>query len=208
MDTEGNIAMIILAAGESKRMNGVKQLLPWKNTSLLGNAIEQGLNSNVNEVYVVLGANSEKIEDSISKYPVQIIKNNNWIRGMGSSISSALEYFKNNTLNYKAVLITLSDQPLIDAAYFNLLIHHSSSNKEKIIASNTNNKPSVPAIFDDYYFGKLSQLNQDKGAKELLKTVYNDIFIVNTKINMVDVDTESTYKEIYNSYGRCCKPYK
>ncbi|MBG7631334.1 MAG: NTP transferase domain-containing protein, partial [Bacteroidetes bacterium] len=58
MKTEGNIAMLILAAGESKRMNGIKQLLPWKNTTLLGNAIEQGLNSNVNLVYVVLGANS------------------------------------------------------------------------------------------------------------------------------------------------------
>ena len=32
MKTEGNIAMLILAAGESKRMNDIKQLLPWKNT--------------------------------------------------------------------------------------------------------------------------------------------------------------------------------
>lgn len=208
MDPGESIAMIILAAGESKRMDCVKQLLPWKNTTLLGNAIEQGLNSKVSDVYVVLGANSEKIEESISNHPVKIIKNNNWKKGMGSSISCALAYFKINKLNYKAVLITLADQPLIDAAYFNLLIHHSSTDKENIIASNTNNKPSVPAVFDNSYFEKLSQLNQDKGAKELLKTVSNDIFIVNTKINMVDVDTENAYLEIYNNFGNSDKSSK
>ena len=208
MDIEENIAMLILAAGESKRMNGIKQLLPWKKTSLLGNTIEHALNSNVNEVYVVLGANSEKIKESIAKYPVQIIKNNNWKKGMGTSISCALEYFKINNLNYKAVLITLADQPLIDAKYYNLLILYFSTNKEKIIASSTNNKPSVPAIFDNSYFEKLSQLNQDKGAKELLKTVPNDIFIVNTKINMVDVDTEDAYVEIYNNFGNSGKSSK
>lgn len=200
METEGNIAMLILAAGESKRMNGIKQLLPWKNTTLLGNAIEQGLNSNVNVVYVVLGANSEKIEETISKYPVQIIKNNNWKKGMGGSISSAFAYFKENKLDYKAVLITLADQPLIEATYYNLLILHFSTNKERIIASKTNNRPSVPAIFDGYYFEKLSQLNNDKGAKDLLRSVPNDIFIVNAKVNLVDVDTEATYKEICNIY--------
>ena len=35
MKTEGNIAMLILAAGESKRMNDIKQLLPWKKTNHL-----------------------------------------------------------------------------------------------------------------------------------------------------------------------------
>lgn len=200
MKTEGNIAMLILAAGESKRMNGIKQLLPWKKTTLLGNAIEQGLNSNVNLVYVVLGANSEKIEDTISKYPVQIIKNNNWKKGMGGSISGAFAYFKENKLDYKSILITLADQPLIEADYYNLLIHHSFNNKERIIASKTNNRPSVPAIFDGYYFEKLSQLNKDKGAKDLLRSVPNDIFIVNAKVNLVDVDTEATYKEICNIY--------
>lgn len=202
MDAEGKIAMLILAAGESKRMNGVKQLLPWKNTTLLGNAIEQGLNSKVCEVYVVLGANSERIKESISKYPVQIIKNNNWENGMGSSISGALAFLKSNKLNYKAVLITLADQPLIDMDYYNLLIHHSVIGKERIIASNTNNKPSVPAIFNRYYFKNLSRLNKDKGAKDLLKSVSNDVFIVNAKVNLIDIDTASAYKEIYNSYGR------
>ena len=62
MDKKGNIAMVILAAGAATRMQAIKQLLPWKKTTLLGNAIEQGLQSNVDKVYVVLGANASKIK--------------------------------------------------------------------------------------------------------------------------------------------------
>ena len=54
------IATIILAAGESKRMDGIKQLLPWKDSTLLGHAITQSLQSSTNEIYVVLGAKDRK----------------------------------------------------------------------------------------------------------------------------------------------------
>lgn len=50
------IAMLILAAGGSSRMEGIKQLLSWNNSTLLGSAITTGLNSDVKDVFVVLGA--------------------------------------------------------------------------------------------------------------------------------------------------------
>jgi len=196
---EESIAMIILAAGASKRMSCTKQILPWKNTTLLGNAIEKGLDSNINQVYVVLGAHSKLIEESISKYPVQIIINNKWQKGIGSSISCALEFFKLNKLTYKSVLVSLGDMPLIEVDYYNLLIKYSSAKKERIIASNINNKPSVPAVFDNCYFEKLLHLNSDKGAKDIMRSVPDDVFIINANVNFVDVDTEIAYKEILYS---------
>ena len=51
-----NIAVVILAAGESSRMQQSKQLLPWGTSTLLGNAINEALESNSEKVYVVLGA--------------------------------------------------------------------------------------------------------------------------------------------------------
>ena len=175
MDKKGNIAMVILAAGAATRMQAIKQLLPWKKTTLLGNAIEQGLQSNVDKVYVVLGANASKIKKQILNYPIQIIEHKNWQLGIGSSIACAIKYFKENKLNYNSVLITLADQPLINAAYYNLLIAQSLTYKERIIASNIHHKPSVPAIFDAYFFDKLAQLNEDKGAKQLMQAVSDDV---------------------------------
>ncbi len=62
-DKKPNIPILILAAGESKRMGErVKQLLPWNNTTLLENAFRQATESQVEDVFVVLGANNEFIK--------------------------------------------------------------------------------------------------------------------------------------------------
>lgn len=196
------IAILILAAGESKRMNGIKQLLPWKNTTLLGNAIEQAIQSKTNAVYVVLGANADRIAPTIAQYQVQTIENINWKNGLGNSIAAGVHYIKENQSDYDAILITLADQPLLTADYYNLLIDNFVQNKAKIIASETNNSPCVPAIFDAVYFEKLSQLNQDQGAKEILLAAQNDLYVVRADTNLIDVDSQSDYEKIYDSFGK------
>lgn len=196
------IAILILAAGESKRMNGIKQLLPWKNTTLLGNAIEQAIQSKANAVYVVLGANANQITPTIAHYNIQTIENANWKNGLGNSIAAGVKEIKDNQGDYDAILITLADQPFLTADYYNLLIDNYVQNKAKIIASETNNSPSVPAIFDAVYFEKLSQLNQDQGAKKILLAAQNEMYLLRTDANLVDVDTQSAYEKIYDSFGK------
>jgi molybdenum cofactor cytidylyltransferase len=196
------IAILILAAGESKRMNSIKQLLPWKNTTLLGNAIQQAIQSKGNQVYVVLGANANRIAPTIAHYKVQTIENKNWKNGLGNSIGCGVNFLKENQGDYDAILITLPDQPLLNTDYYNELIDKYSQKKAKIIASETNNSPCVPAIFDAVYFEKLSQLNQDRGAKEILLAAQNEVYVVRANANLVDVDTQIEYEKVYNSFGK------
>ena len=196
------IAILILAAGESKRMNGIKQLLPWKNTSLLGNAIEQALQSKGDQVYVVLGANANRIEPSLTHYNIQTIENKNWKNGLGNSIAAGVQYIKENKQHYNAILITLADQPLIDAAYYNVLIAGYSQKLARIIASETNNNSSVPAIFDAIYFDQLSQLDQDKGAKEILIAAQKEVYRLPAAANLMDIDTTSAYEQLFSSFGK------
>ena len=196
------IALLILAAGESKRMNGIKQLLPWKNTSLLGHTIAQALEAKASQVYVVLGAHANKIAPTIAHYNIQTIENTNWKNGLGNSIAAGVKYIKETQEPYDAILITLADQPLIDAAYYNQLIAAYTDKKAKIIASQTNNRPSVPALFDAAYFDQLCLLNQDKGAKEILLAAQNDLYVMPADTNLIDVDTQSDYEKIYDSFGK------
>lgn len=196
------IALLILAAGESKRMNGIKQVLPWKNTTLLGNAIEQAIQSKGNAVSVVLGANANEIAPTIAHYQVQTIENTNWKKGLGNSIAVGVQYIKENERQCDAILITLADQPLVTSDYYNRLIDHYVQKEAKIIASETNNRPSVPALFDALYFDKLSQLHQDQGAKEILLAAQNELYVLRADTNLMDVDTPSVYEELYNNYGK------
>jgi CTP:molybdopterin cytidylyltransferase MocA len=83
-----------------------------------------------------------------------------------------------------------------------LLIDEYAKNEAKIIASETNNSPCVPAIFDVVYLESLAQLNQDKGAKEIMIAAQKEVYMLHSKINLTDLDTTSAYEELYNSFGR------
>ncbi len=194
--------MVILAAGASSRMGYPKQLLPWKETTLLGYAIEQGVNSNADSIFVVLGANFKSITDKIDNHKITIIENSNWSLGMGSSIACAMEYIKRKNIHFNAILFTLVDQPLIEFNHFNILINSFLINNNNIIATQIKSRAGVPAIFGLSYFKALSNLNKDIGAKEIIAANMNDVLMVKTENLNVDIDTKISYKILYDKYGK------
>lgn len=195
------IAMIILAAGESKRMDAIKQLLPWKNTTLLGYTIEQGLVSDVDSVFVILGANSKSILNKIDQTDIVIINNQNWQKGMGTSIACAMHYFEKESLKFAAVLITLIDQPLLDAKHYNKLIYSYIKTYKNIISTKIKSKTGVPAIIDYKYFEELSMLDQNFGAKKVIAANLQDVYSINSYSLNVDIDTKETYDSLFGIYG-------
>ncbi len=88
------IAIVILAAGASKRMPEIKQLLPWKQTTLIGHVIEQCIASKAAETFVVLGAHADEISKVITNQKAHILFNEKWEQGMGTSIAAAMRYFR------------------------------------------------------------------------------------------------------------------
>ena len=54
-------AILMLAAGASERMGRPKQLLPYKNTTLLGHCLSQAAGIEDTDLYLVLGAFHEEI---------------------------------------------------------------------------------------------------------------------------------------------------
>lgn len=188
------IAALILAAGMSSRMGTAKQLLPYKQTTLLGWAIENAIKSEVNAVYCVLGANAKEITATISKHPIQIIHNTNYQKGLSSSIISGIEHIK--TLAYDATLIMLCDQPNVNSKYINTLLSEFKSKPNYIIASLYKNVKGVPAIFPKEQFPKLLNLKDDKGAKLLLNASNNSVIAIETPIDLFDIDTPEDYRNL------------
>lgn len=193
--------MVILSAGASTRMKTIKQLLPWKHTTLLGNAIEQGLASKVDSVFVVLGANKEKIIPTIKGYNIEIIENDHWQLGLGKSIACAVEFLNNSPTQFDGVLIALADQPLLTNVHYNELVAEFLEKDNGIVATQQKETMGVPVIFSDTYFESLAELNQDNGAKALIKESLNDVCFVDAKGMAVDVDNMDSYKELYFKYG-------
>lgn len=195
MTKKPNIAILILAAGASNRMGVTKQLLPWKHTTLLEHTIETVLKLNIENMFVVLGANIELIHSKIKSYPIEIIHNINWQNGLGSSIACGVKYIQNLAKTSDGVLIVLADQPFIDVTHLNILIESFFNKKSKIVTTSYNkDKEGVPAIFDASYFKELSNLNDDFGAKELIKN--NKTLSVKASNKIMDIDTKTEYEKL------------
>lgn len=201
MDDKQNIAILILAAGNSSRMGErIKQVLPWKTSTLLGNAVDQASASVANTTYVVLGASEEFIKAEVQLDKVVTIQNRNWENGLGSSIAAGLEYFLAKSLSHDAVLIILADQPLIDTNYLNKMMGNWKGNPSKIITTQYESRSGVPAIFGKEYFEELKNLNKDFGAKEIIASHYDVILALDPKGKEIDIDSWETYQDLIRQF--------
>ncbi len=186
------IALLILAAGKSSRMGDIKQLLPYKETCILGKVIESALESEEKDIHVVLGANASVIKNKIKKYPIKYIINENYERGLSSSILCGIKTLS----SYDAVLISLGDQPKIDAIYLNKMISFFKKNKNCIVTSEYDDFNGVPAIFPKLFYTDLLKIKGDKGAKQLLNSKLNYIKSMGSSEKLLDIDTPEDYQKL------------
>ena len=179
-------------------MGTPKQLLKWGNSTLLANAIQTVLKLSVKEVIVVLGANYDAIKKEIDHFPITILNNKNWQKGLGKSLAFGIEYIESSNQNIDSCLLALADQPLIDAEFLNNLIVAYYENNNSIIATAyKEGKYGVPVIFDKQHFKELLTLNDDKGAKHILDKHKLSVKTLIPKQDNVDLDLKAEYDALH-----------
>lgn len=201
-DTDMNTAILILAAGTSSRMGQIKQLLPWKKTTLLGNAIENAQHIENSDVFVVLGAHSEKIKEGVAISSVVYIDHTDWEKGLGSSIAYGMQCIEATERKYSRVLIMLCDQPLIDSVYLNTMVDTFKNIEKGIVATAYGDSVGVPTIFDKKYIPELVELGEDEGAKKIIGKHKTDVSIINPGGKEIDLDTLEEYKNLVSKISQ------
>ena len=194
-----NIAIVILAAGKSSRMNSIKQLEKIDNKTLLELTLEKVKSVFPENIFCILGANADQIKSKTNIKNVEFIKNEKFENGLSSSIISYLNYCKRKQLHFDGVFILLADQPAIDTSYLEAMLHLFLKNKDRIIASNYGNKLGVPVIFPEIHFSSLLLIEGDKGAKEYINKRKNEILIPKQTTNLFDIDTKEELQQYKNS---------
>ena len=190
------VPLILLAAGESKRMGTPKQLLSYKGSNLIRHAATIAIKSNCHPIIVVLGANSDRISPEINDLPIQMTYNTQWQQGMSSSIATGINTLLKMNLDFAAVIIALGDQPLITERVYNCLIESYYQNKVKAVACNYSDTIGVPALFDRTLLPELLKMKQKGGAKQLLLK-YSDLkFNLDLPEAAIDIDTPADYQQL------------
>lgn len=191
-----HMAILILAAGASNRMGQMKQLLPWKKTTLLDHAIDNAKKLENAAVFVVLGAHSEKVRKNSTAKHVVFIDHIGWRKGIGSSIAHGIGHIMATGSSYSSVLMLLCDQPLIDPIYLRRMSNAFQKNDKGIIATTYPKGVGVPAIFRSNYFQELGCLNKDKGAQSIIKKYEYDVFALRPDGKEIDLDTKEEYEDL------------
>ncbi|UOY06626.1 nucleotidyltransferase family protein [Muricauda sp. SCSIO 64092] len=196
---KGELAVLILAAGGSSRMGQPKQLLPWRGKTLLEYAIDEALEV-TDHVFVVLGAHFSEIHHTIHEKNVEIVKNDLWEDGMGKSISKGIEHLMKNN-SFKAALVMLVDQPLLDRNHLLALTQLFQSSQNTMVCTDYNENLGVPAIFDQTLFPELGKLENDFGARHIIRSYGHSVPSIPSKGKFVDMDTWDAYKKLFKKYG-------
>ena len=160
------ISAILLAAGQSKRMNGENKLAKEiQGIPLIKLSVKNILASSINELIIVLGHQKEIIEKLIDKNEkIKFVFNKDFESGMASSIKAGLNHLSEDT---EAFFICLGDMPMVNKDIFNLLI--KSKNNREIIVPTYKNKQGNPILFSKSMKKKIMTIEGDAGAKKVLE---------------------------------------
>ena len=172
------ISAILLAAGQSKRMNGENKLAKEiQGIPLIKLSVKNILASSINELIIVLGHQREIIEKLIDKNEkIKFIFNKDFESGMASSIKTGLDNLSEKT---EAFFICLGDMPMVNNNIYNQLIK-SKDNKE-IIVPTYKEQQGNPVLFNKSMKEKIIDISGDIGAKKILEL--NKDKILNLEIN-------------------------
>jgi len=191
-------AIIILAAGNSSRLGTPKQLLRYKNKTLLQTAIEEASLVPNAIVFVVTGANYDVIQNEPYTQSTIICHNNDWEKGMSTSIATGLKELLALRPDVQKCIFTVCDQPYLSSSVFKDLINTYFQTGKGIIASSYSQTLGTPVLFDKKYFDALLELKGQEGAKKIITRFLDDTASVLFEKGAVDIDTTEDYHNLIN----------
>ncbi|MEP0987568.1 nucleotidyltransferase family protein [Ekhidna sp.] len=189
MKANGDIGLMVLAAGASSRLGQPKQLVKFEDKPLLQHILDIGKEVHVNERVLVLGAKSELIQEVIIPGTFSMIHNYEWQKGMSTSIHTGLKSLLSKCANLRQVIIMLSDQPYVTVDLINQLIASQDATKPCITTCAYANQMGVPAIFSHHFFEDLMKLKGDQGARKLIQQQLDHVRTIPFSKGVIDIDT-------------------
>lgn len=187
LEIHRRVTAVVLAAGESKRMESAKQLLPWGRTTVLGQTLDNLKQSGVTDIVVVSGHEREAIEAVADRHGVASIYNSRYADGeMLSSLQAAVSRFPDNI---EAILVMLADQPMVRAQTIDQLLGAFWTCTGELIAPIFKGERGNPVLIGRQFFPELLALPKGSAPRDLVKR-HKD------KLNLVEVDTDSVLQDL------------
>ncbi|MCB8987368.1 MAG: putative selenium-dependent hydroxylase accessory protein YqeC [Ardenticatenaceae bacterium] len=188
------VTAVILAAGEGARMGRTKQLLPWGDTTLLGQVIRTARATAVTQVLVVSGHEAAAVAAVAQAEGVAVVHNPDYAAGeMLSSLQTAVRTLP---AHVGAVLVLLADQPLVTPEVIDRLLAAYEQETYGLIAPTYEGQRGNPVLIDRRYFAELLALPAGAAPRYLLRRHPEDVRLlpVDAPGVVIDLDDPQAYE--------------
>jgi molybdenum cofactor cytidylyltransferase len=181
--SESTIVGVVLGAGKSTRFGSPKQLLPFGDTTLLGQAVRNADASALDRIVVVLGRASEELRATVDFGRAEVVENTAYGTGCASSLLAGLDAAGEGC---EAIALLLGDQPGVKSEYIDHVVATWQQNRPWAAVTAYDPSPvragfkpapygppvealGHPFIFAREAFGELSSLHGDKAVWKLIE---------------------------------------
>jgi len=191
-----SIAAVILAAGGSRRLGRPKQLEPWGDTNLLGHVVARTNEFPVEEVWVVVGHESDRILAEVELGEAGVVENPEWEEGIASSIRVGLDALTRLSRCDQA-LIVIGDQPAVPVQVVDELLASHARADRPVSVPKYRYTSGNPVLVDRLLWPRLMSLEGDEGAGRLWQAHpewVNEVWF--SDLAPRDVDTERDVAEM------------
>jgi molybdenum cofactor cytidylyltransferase len=191
VETCGRTAGIVLAAGLATRFGSTKQLLPWKDTTLVAWVARVALDAGLHRVVVVTGHDAERVGAAVAGLPVRVVVNPEFTNGQSTSMKCGLGSLP---AGMDAAVFLLADQPGVTPEVVRALAQRHRETQAPIVLPAYHGRRGNPVLFDRATFGELERIEGDVGGRALLKK-YSD------SIEQVAVEESGILEDIDMPFG-------
>jgi molybdenum cofactor cytidylyltransferase len=193
--TEAFVTGLVLGAGGSQRLGRPKQLLPYRDGTLLGHVVNVARACSFDQLVVALGGAAEEVREKVDLEGAAVVVNDAYGTGCSSSIAAALR-----TVDPRCdvLVLMLGDQPGVTAATVAALL--AGRGDAPLAVCRYDDGRGHPIAFAHSTFGALADLHGDKGVWRLLDQRADEVIEVTVEGAIpLDVDTEEDYAAVLGS---------
>jgi len=186
-----NVAAIILAAGQSRRMGAFKPLLPFGKQTVIETCINYLTEGGADSVVVVLGHRADDIRRKLGDLDVSFAINPDPTSDMTASIAAGVRVLPEST---RAIMIAPADYPAIPAPVVATLIAEWSSGF-RLVKPTTAGHGGHPVLIDSTLRDELQNLDPTIGLKSLFARYQTEVKRVEVTSPFIarDIDTWDDY---------------
>ncbi len=184
-----SIPIILLAAGQSRRMRGIDKLLQQVDgTPLLRRSAQIALGAG--PVIVALPPEPHDRYAALDGLPVELVPVPDAAEGMNASLRTAMQHLPDDS---PAVVVLLADLPDLTAQDIKKVIHSIENKGKSTIhrGATFDGNPGHPVAFDRSLFAELSALRGDEGAQTVVRRHKAHVKLIPLEGNRARLDLDT-----------------